>query len=48
MDAYIWGQEVVEFCRTYLSANWGAFASDKLCLVINDARYYFSSREAYI
>ncbi|OEL20876.1 Thermospermine synthase ACAULIS5 [Dichanthelium oligosanthes] len=31
-------QEVVDFCRTYLSANWAAFASDKLCLVINDAR----------
>lgn len=31
-------EEVVDFCRTYLSANWGAFASDKLCLVINDAR----------
>ena len=28
----------MEFCRTYLSANWGAFDSDKLCLVINDAR----------
>ncbi|KAM0850606.1 hypothetical protein ACQ4PT_052950 [Festuca glaucescens] len=31
-------EEVVDFCRTYLSANWEAFASDKLCLVINDAR----------
>jgi hypothetical protein len=32
-------QEVVDFCRTYLSANWDAFANDKLRLVINDARY---------
>ncbi|WVZ77169.1 hypothetical protein U9M48_025065 [Paspalum notatum var. saurae] len=31
-------QEVVDFCRTYLSANRGAFASDRLCLLINDAR----------
>uniref|UniRef100_A0A0A9HTE3 thermospermine synthase n=1 Tax=Arundo donax TaxID=35708 RepID=A0A0A9HTE3_ARUDO len=31
-------EEVVDFCRTYLSANWAAFASDRLCLVINDAR----------
>ncbi|GJM90708.1 hypothetical protein PR202_ga07013 [Eleusine coracana subsp. coracana] len=32
-------EEVVDFCRTYLSANWAAFASDKLCLIINDARH---------
>jgi thermospermine synthase len=32
-------QEVVDFCRTYLTVNWDAFASDKLCLIINDARY---------
>lgn len=38
-------QEVVEFCRTYLSANWGAFASDKLCLVINDARAELEQRQ---
>ncbi|CAM0942970.1 unnamed protein product [Alopecurus aequalis] len=31
-------EDVVEFCRTYLSVNRDAFASDKLCLVINDAR----------
>lgn len=31
-------QEVVDFCRTYLTVNWDAFASDKLCLIINDAR----------
>ncbi|VAH98101.1 unnamed protein product [Triticum turgidum subsp. durum] len=31
-------EEVVHFCRTHLSVNWDAFASDKLCLVINDAR----------
>ncbi|KAG8058579.1 hypothetical protein GUJ93_ZPchr0002g25358 [Zizania palustris] len=31
-------EEVVDFCRTYLSVNWDAFASDKLRLVINDAR----------
>ncbi|KAK3152592.1 hypothetical protein QOZ80_2BG0161070 [Eleusine coracana subsp. coracana] len=31
-------EEVVDFCRTYLSANWAAFASDKLCLIINAAR----------
>ncbi|XP_051224004.1 thermospermine synthase ACAULIS5 isoform X2 [Lolium perenne] len=31
-------EEVVDFCRTYLSANWDAFANDKLRLVINDAR----------
>lgn len=30
-------QEVVDFCRTYLTANHEAFASEKLCLVINDA-----------
>lgn len=46
--AYVDGsseQEVVEFCRTYLSANWGAFASDKLCLVINDARAELEQRQ---
>lgn len=31
-------EEVVGFCRAYLSVNRDAFASDKLCLVINDAR----------
>lgn len=31
-------QEVVDFCRRYLTVNCEAFASDKLCLVINDAR----------
>jgi hypothetical protein len=46
MNAYAWvrddnyiKQEVVDFCRTYLTVNWDAFASDKLCLIINDARY---------
>lgn len=46
--AYVDGsseQEVVEFCRNYLSANWGAFASDKLCLVINDARAELEQRQ---
>jgi thermospermine synthase len=46
--AYVDGsseQEVVDFCRTYLSANWGAFASDKLCLVINDARAELEQRQ---
>ncbi|XP_062199377.1 thermospermine synthase ACAULIS5-like isoform X2 [Phragmites australis] len=31
-------QEVVDFCRTYLTVNREAFDSDKLCLIINDAR----------
>ncbi|KAG2643718.1 thermospermine synthase ACAULIS5-like isoform X1 [Panicum virgatum] len=31
-------QEVVDFCRTYLTANREAFSSDKLCLIIKDAR----------
>ncbi|CAD6219054.1 unnamed protein product [Miscanthus lutarioriparius] len=31
-------QEVVDFCRTYLTANRQAFSSEKLCLIINDAR----------
>ncbi|GJN19420.1 hypothetical protein PR202_gb06698 [Eleusine coracana subsp. coracana] len=40
-------EEVVDFCRTYLSANWAAFASDKLCLIINDARHLEKSREKF-
>lgn len=32
-------QDVVDFCRMYLTANHEAFASDRLCLVINDAKY---------
>jgi thermospermine synthase len=31
-------QEVVNFCRTYLTMNRQAFCSEKLCLIINDAR----------
>jgi len=31
-------QEVVDFCRTYLTVNRQAFSSEKLCLIINDAR----------
>uniref|UniRef100_A0A0D9XE84 thermospermine synthase n=1 Tax=Leersia perrieri TaxID=77586 RepID=A0A0D9XE84_9ORYZ len=31
-------QDVVDFCRAYLTENREAFASDKLCLIINDAR----------
>lgn len=37
-------EEVVHFCRTHLSVNWDAFASDKLCLVINDARAELEKR----
>uniref|UniRef100_M8BWC9 thermospermine synthase n=1 Tax=Aegilops tauschii TaxID=37682 RepID=M8BWC9_AEGTA len=37
-------EEVVHFCRTHLSVNWEAFASDKLCLVINDARAELEKR----
>jgi thermospermine synthase len=28
----------MDFCRTYLSANWATFASNKLRLIIDDAR----------
>ncbi|RRT85731.1 hypothetical protein B296_00004904 [Ensete ventricosum] len=38
-------EEVVDFCRRYLTINWEAFASDKLCLVINDARAELEKRE---
>ncbi|XP_008786601.1 thermospermine synthase ACAULIS5 [Phoenix dactylifera] len=38
-------QEVVDFCRKYLTANQEAFASDKLCLVINDAKVELDKRE---
>lgn len=31
-------QEVVDFCRTYLTVNRQAFSSEKLRLIINDAR----------
>jgi hypothetical protein len=36
-------QEVVNFCRTYLTVNREAFSSDKLCLIINDARCRYIS-----
>ncbi|XP_072980860.1 thermospermine synthase ACAULIS5 [Typha angustifolia] len=38
-------QEVVDFCRRYLTSNYEAFASDKLCLVINDAKAELEKRE---
>ncbi|CAD5181327.1 unnamed protein product [Musa acuminata subsp. malaccensis] len=38
-------EEVVDFCRRYLTVNCEAFASDKLCLVINDARAELEKRE---
>ncbi|KAJ4801022.1 Polyamine aminopropyltransferase [Rhynchospora pubera] len=38
-------QEVVDFCRRYLTANYNAFASDKLCLVINDAKAELEKRQ---
>uniref|UniRef100_A0A0E0M1S9 thermospermine synthase n=1 Tax=Oryza punctata TaxID=4537 RepID=A0A0E0M1S9_ORYPU len=31
-------QDVVDFCRAYLTVNREAFASNKLCLIIDDAR----------
>ncbi|KAF8695062.1 hypothetical protein HU200_037670 [Digitaria exilis] len=41
-------QEVVDFCRTYLTVNREAFGSNKLCLIINDARVELEkSREKY-
>uniref|UniRef100_A0ACD5YQI1 Uncharacterized protein n=1 Tax=Avena sativa TaxID=4498 RepID=A0ACD5YQI1_AVESA len=41
-------EEVVEFCRTYLTVNRDAFQSEKLDLVINDARAELEkSREKY-
>nr|CAD1826157.1 unnamed protein product [Ananas comosus var. bracteatus] len=38
-------QDVVDFCRMYLTANHEAFASDRLCLVINDAKKELENRE---
>ncbi|XP_073110028.1 thermospermine synthase ACAULIS5 isoform X2 [Elaeis guineensis] len=38
-------QEVVDFCRMYLVANQEAFASDKLYLIINDAKVELDKRE---
>ncbi|KAG1334269.1 thermospermine synthase ACAULIS5 [Cocos nucifera] len=38
-------QEVVDFCRRYLTANQEAFASDKLYLIINDAKVELDNRE---
>ncbi|TKW33389.1 hypothetical protein SEVIR_2G231400v4 [Setaria viridis] len=41
-------QEVVDFCRTYLTVNREAFSSNKLCLIINDARVELEkSREKF-
>ncbi|KAJ1278717.1 hypothetical protein BS78_04G099900 [Paspalum vaginatum] len=37
-------EEVVGFCRAHLPANRGAFASDRLCLRINDARAELETR----
>ncbi|WOL20193.1 thermospermine synthase ACAULIS5 [Canna indica] len=38
-------EEVVDFCRRYLTVNREAFASDKLCLVINDAKAELENTE---
>ncbi|KAK6927236.1 hypothetical protein RJ641_005827 [Dillenia turbinata] len=38
-------QEVVDFCRKYLTVNKDAFASKKLDLVINDAKAELEARE---
>ncbi|KAJ3677092.1 hypothetical protein LUZ60_002816 [Juncus effusus] len=38
-------QEVVDFCRKYLTANYKAFACDKLNLIINDAKAELEKRE---
>ncbi|XP_010932435.2 thermospermine synthase ACAULIS5 [Elaeis guineensis] len=38
-------KEVVDFCRRYLTANQEAFTSDKLCLIINDAKVELEKRE---
>ncbi|KAF9615021.1 hypothetical protein IFM89_021592 [Coptis chinensis] len=38
-------QEVVDFCRKYLTANWEAFRNKKLDLVINDAKAELEKRE---
>lgn len=37
-------EEVVEFCRRHLTANREAFANEKLCLVINDAKAELQKR----
>ncbi|XP_078179915.1 S-adenosyl-L-methionine-dependent methyltransferases superfamily protein [Carex rostrata] len=38
-------QEVVAFCRRYLTVNYKTFVSDKLCLVINDAKAELEKRQ---
>ncbi|OVA11807.1 Spermidine/spermine synthases family [Macleaya cordata] len=38
-------QEVVDFCRRYLTINWEAFGDEKLHLVINDAKAELERRE---
>ncbi|KAK9099473.1 hypothetical protein Syun_026518 [Stephania yunnanensis] len=38
-------QEVVDFCRKYLTANWKAFSDEKLDLVIDDAKAELERRE---
>lgn len=38
-------EEVVEFCRKHLTANYEAFANEKLCLIINDAKAELEKRE---
>ncbi|KAH7679916.1 thermospermine synthase protein [Dioscorea alata] len=38
-------QEVVDFCRKYLTINKEAFNSNRLCLVINDAKLELETRE---
>ncbi|KAF5185414.1 Polyamine aminopropyltransferase [Thalictrum thalictroides] len=38
-------QEVVDFCRKHLSANWEAFRNERLDLIINDAKAELEKRE---
>ncbi|KAJ6795461.1 thermospermine synthase ACAULIS5 [Iris pallida] len=38
-------EEVVDFCRRHLTANREAFASERLCLVINDAKAELERRD---
>ncbi|KAK9101490.1 hypothetical protein Scep_024920 [Stephania cephalantha] len=38
-------QEVVDFCRKYLTANWKTFSDEKLDLVIDDAKAELERRE---
>ncbi|KAG6511821.1 thermospermine synthase ACAULIS5-like [Zingiber officinale] len=38
-------EEVVDFCRKYLTVNQNAFRDSKLCLIINDAKAELEKRE---